>query len=94
MGTGGYSKRSRRDFPAANGSRSEHEPWTSRPLPSSSAKRSSHHDHYEKTHPKHNWWNWDAPYLSARQNGSRLTRQQPPVATWRRFFIFFPDDAR
>jgi catechol 2,3-dioxygenase-like lactoylglutathione lyase family enzyme len=31
---------------------------------------SEHHDHYEKTHPKHNWWDWYAPYLSARQNGS------------------------
>ena len=29
-----------------------------------------HHDHFEKTHPKHNWWDWYAPYLSARQNGS------------------------
>jgi catechol 2,3-dioxygenase-like lactoylglutathione lyase family enzyme len=29
-----------------------------------------HHDHYEKTHGKHNWWDWYAPYLSARQNGS------------------------
>lgn len=29
-----------------------------------------HHDHYEKTHAKHDWWNWYAPYLSARQNGS------------------------
>ena len=28
------------------------------------------HDHYEKTHAKHDWWNWYAPYLSARQNGS------------------------
>jgi catechol 2,3-dioxygenase-like lactoylglutathione lyase family enzyme len=28
------------------------------------------HDPYEKTHPKHNWWDWYAPYLSARQNGS------------------------
>jgi len=31
---------------------------------------SEHHDHYEKTHPKHDWWNWYAPYLNARQNGS------------------------
>jgi catechol 2,3-dioxygenase-like lactoylglutathione lyase family enzyme len=30
-----------------------------------------HHDHYEKTHPAHHWWDWYAPYLSARQNGSR-----------------------
>ena len=29
-----------------------------------------HHDDYEKTHAKHDWWNWYAPYLSARQNGS------------------------
>jgi catechol 2,3-dioxygenase-like lactoylglutathione lyase family enzyme len=29
-----------------------------------------HHGQYEKTHAKHNWWNWYAPYLSARQNGS------------------------
>jgi catechol 2,3-dioxygenase-like lactoylglutathione lyase family enzyme len=29
-----------------------------------------HHGHYEKTHAKHNWWGWYAPYLSARQNGS------------------------
>lgn len=28
------------------------------------------HDHYEKRSPKHNWWDWYAPYLSARQNGS------------------------
>jgi catechol 2,3-dioxygenase-like lactoylglutathione lyase family enzyme len=29
-----------------------------------------HHDPYEKTHAKHHWWDWYAPYLSARQNGS------------------------
>jgi catechol 2,3-dioxygenase-like lactoylglutathione lyase family enzyme len=29
-----------------------------------------HHGNYEKTHPKHHWWDWYAPYLSARQNGS------------------------
>jgi catechol 2,3-dioxygenase-like lactoylglutathione lyase family enzyme len=28
------------------------------------------HDRYEKTHARHNWWDWYAPYLSARQNGS------------------------
>ena len=31
---------------------------------------SQHHDHYEKTHAEHHWWDWYAPYLSARQNGS------------------------
>ena len=29
-----------------------------------------YHDHYEKTHAEHHWWDWYAPYLSARQNGS------------------------
>ena len=29
-----------------------------------------HHDHFEKTHAAHQWWDWYAPYLSARQNGS------------------------
>ncbi|HEX8679226.1 MAG TPA: hypothetical protein VF683_04675 [Chthoniobacterales bacterium] len=28
------------------------------------------HDPYEKTHGKHNWWDWYAPYIQARQNGS------------------------
>ena len=28
-----------------------------------------HHGNYEKTHGKHNWWDWYAPYLSARLNG-------------------------
>ena len=36
------------------------------------------HDHYEKTHAKHNWWDWYAPYLSARQNGS--SRQEASAA--------------
>jgi catechol 2,3-dioxygenase-like lactoylglutathione lyase family enzyme len=30
---------------------------------------SEHHDHYEKTHAAHHWWDWYAAYLSARQNG-------------------------
>lgn len=31
---------------------------------------SEHHDHFEKTHAAHQWWDWYAPYLNARQNGS------------------------
>lgn len=27
-----------------------------------------HHGGYEKTHGKHDWWEWYAPYISARQN--------------------------
>ncbi|MBX3277659.1 MAG: VOC family protein [Acidobacteria bacterium] len=29
-----------------------------------------HHGRYEKTHAAHNWWDWYAPYLSARRQGS------------------------
>jgi len=29
-----------------------------------------HHGQYEKTHGKHQWSDWYAPYLNARQNGS------------------------
>jgi len=31
---------------------------------------SEHHDHYEKTHAEHHWWDWYASYLGARQKGS------------------------
>ena len=30
---------------------------------------SEHHDHYEKTHAEHHWWDWYAPYFNARQSG-------------------------
>jgi catechol 2,3-dioxygenase-like lactoylglutathione lyase family enzyme len=29
-----------------------------------------HHGPYEKTHAAHHWWDWYAPYLTARQNRS------------------------
>jgi catechol 2,3-dioxygenase-like lactoylglutathione lyase family enzyme len=29
-----------------------------------------HHGNFETAHAEHNWWDWYAPYLSARQNGS------------------------
>jgi hypothetical protein len=31
---------------------------------------SEHHDPYEKTAPKHDWWNWYAAYMTARQTGN------------------------
>ena len=30
---------------------------------------SERHGHFEKTHVEHHWWDWYAPYLSARQSG-------------------------
>jgi len=29
-----------------------------------------HHDPYEKTHAPHNWWDWYAAYLDAREQGN------------------------
>ena len=29
-----------------------------------------HHGRFEETHAEHQWWDWYAPYLSARQQGS------------------------
>ncbi len=28
------------------------------------------HDHFEKASAPHDWWDWYAPYLHARQHGS------------------------
>ena len=28
-----------------------------------------HHDPDEKTHAAHNWWDWHAAYMNARENG-------------------------
>jgi catechol 2,3-dioxygenase-like lactoylglutathione lyase family enzyme len=28
------------------------------------------HGSYETSHPKHNWWDWYAPYIKARQSGN------------------------
>ncbi len=29
-----------------------------------------HHDPYEKSHAPHNWWDWYAAYMTAREQGS------------------------
>jgi hypothetical protein len=29
-----------------------------------------HHDHFEKVAATHNWWDWYAAYMDARQHGS------------------------
>jgi catechol 2,3-dioxygenase-like lactoylglutathione lyase family enzyme len=37
-----------------------------------------HHDAFEQASPEHNWWDWYAPYLSARQQGG--TAEQATAA--------------
>jgi hypothetical protein len=29
-----------------------------------------HHDPYEKSHAPHNWWDWYAAYMDAREHGN------------------------
>jgi hypothetical protein len=29
-----------------------------------------HHDPYEKSHAPHNWWDWYAAYMTAREHGN------------------------
>ena len=29
-----------------------------------------HHDRYEKAAPEHDWWDWYAAYMHARQSGN------------------------
>ena len=31
---------------------------------------SEHHGPYEKSHTPHNWWDWYAAYMDAREQGS------------------------
>ena len=52
--------------------------WESKPARATDAatlagllrETGEHHDHFEKTHAEHHWWDWYAPYLGARQNGA------------------------
>ena len=37
-----------------------------------------HHDRFEKASPPHDWWDWYAAYLSAREQGRTPRRQTPP----------------
>jgi len=56
-----------------------------------------HHDQYEKTHAAHNWWDWYAAYMppiwTRANTGARRNRPPtPPAATWKRSFMYFPDN--
>jgi len=37
-----------------------------------------HHDPYEKSHGAHNWWDWYAAYMAARERGD--TPEEASVA--------------
>ena len=35
-----------------------------------------HHDRFEKASPAHDWWDWYAPYLAAREQGSTVDQAE------------------
>jgi hypothetical protein len=41
-----------------------------------------HHDPYEKAAPKHDWWDWYAAYMTARQQGSGPEEASHAAATY------------
>lgn len=47
-----------------------------------------HHGHYEEIAPKHDWWDWYAAYMTARESGSTPEKASEAPgrqgATWRK----------
>ena len=37
-----------------------------------------HHGRFEEAAPPHDWWDWYAAYMDARQSGSSQRRHPPP----------------
>ena len=45
---------------------------------------SERHGSFEAVAPPHDWWDWYAAYIDAREGGSTPDEhQRPPAATWR-----------
>ena len=43
-----------------------------------------HHDPFEKAAPPHDWWDWYAAYLDARQQGSTPEQAEEAAARYMR----------
>lgn len=41
-----------------------------------------HHDAFEKSHSKHNWWDWYAAYMDACQGGSTPEQAAAAVTSY------------
>ncbi len=41
-----------------------------------------HHGHFEAIAPKHDWWDWYAPYLNAREHGSTPSEASEIAGTY------------
>ena len=69
-GTAGCSRRSQTRLPGREWKSTRARAMDVATLAELLHETEEHHGHYEKTHAEHHWWDWYAPYLSARQNGS------------------------
>ena len=79
--TAGSSRRSRPESPAGNG-RTDMDVASLADLLHETAE---HHGAFEAVAPPHDWWDWYAAYMDARQSGSTPRRPpRPPAATWLR----------
>jgi hypothetical protein len=43
-----------------------------------------HHDHFEKIAPRHDWWDWYAAYMNAREEGSTPEQASTAAALYMR----------
>ena len=79
--TAGCSRRSRAGSPAGSG-RTDMDVAARAELLRETSER---HGAFEAIAPPHDWWDWYAAYMDARQGGSpRMRPPRPPTATWRR----------
>ncbi len=82
MGMAGCFRRFKRGFLGASGSRRESMAMNVATLAALLRETAEHHGQYEKTHAEHDWWDWYAPYLNARQNGSCLEEAAAAAARY------------
>lgn len=49
-----------------------------------------HHDPYEKTHAPHDWWDWYAAYINARQHGNTPDEASEAAARYMETVLHLP----
>ena len=49
-----------------------------------------HHDPFEKTHEPHNWWDWYAGYMDAREHGSSPTEASKAAGRYMEEILHVP----
>ena len=49
-----------------------------------------HHDLYEKTHAPHDWWDWYAAYIDAREHGNTPDEASEAAARYMQEVLHVP----